>query len=152
MSLDDAFGSKVKIVQALRRANQPLILHHIAKRSKMSDQLVSYQLEPLIEWGIVTSSIIEDKTVYQLQEPYYDEHALEKLSTKLLPYMSSISERMDFSQVKGSTTEAVVKNLFMFMRLFETEIEKSFSRSKIRAKDIKECLNKSLIEAEPKLI
>ena len=136
MTLEDAFDSKVKIVQALRRANQPLILHHIAKRSKMSPQLVSYQLEHLIEWGIVTSSVSEDKTFYQLQEPYYDEQALEKLSKKLLPYMFSISEKMEFAQVKGSTTEAVVKNLFMFMRLFETEIEKSFSRSKIRNKKL----------------
>ena len=136
MTLNDAFDSKVKIVQTLRRANEPLILHHIAKRSKMSPQLVSYQLEHLIEWGIVTSSVSEDKTFYQLQEPYYDEQALEKLSNKLLPYMSSISENMEFAQVKGSTTEAVVKNLFMFMRLFETEIEKSFSRSKTHNKEL----------------
>lgn len=129
LSLNDAFGSKVKIVQALRRANQPLILHQIAKRSKMSHQLVSYQLEQLVEWGIIIASINGDKT-YQLQKPYYDEKALEKLSIKLLPYMKMISDKMDFSQVKGSTTEAVVKNLFMFMRIFETEIEKTFAKSK----------------------
>ena len=130
MSLNDAFDSKVKIVQALRRANQPLILHHIAKRTRMSPQLVSYQIEQLIEWGIVTTNIDEEKTVYQLQEVYYDNQALEKLSKALLPYMIKISENMDFSQVKGEATEAVVKNLFMFMRLFETEIEKSFAKNK----------------------
>jgi len=130
LSLNDAFDSKTKIVQALRRANEPLILQHIAKRSRMSHQIISYQLEKLIEWGIITSFVDEDKTYYQLQKPYYEEQALEKLSTKLLPYMKGISEKMDFSQVKGSTTEAVVKNLFMFMRLFETEIEKTFAKSK----------------------
>lgn len=129
-SLEDAFNSKVKIVQALRRANEPLILHHIAKRSRLSPQLVSYQLEHLIEWGIVTSTVDGEKTYYQLQKLYYEDQALEKLSVTLLPYMRSISGKMDFSQVKGSTTEAVVKNLFMFMRLFETEIEKTFSKSK----------------------
>lgn len=127
MSLNDAFGSKVKIVQALRRANQPLILHQIAKRSRMSHQLVSYQLEQLVEWGIIIASVNGDKT-YQLQKTYYDEQALEKLSIKLLPYMKAISDKMDFSQVKGSTTEAVVKNLFMFMRIFESEIEKTFAK------------------------
>ena len=129
MSLEDAFASKVKIVQALRRANMPLILLHIAKRSRMSPQLVSYQLEHLVEWGIVTATVEGEKTYYQLQEAYYDDQALEKLSKALLPYMVKISEKMDFSQVKGSTTEAVVKNLFMFMRLFETEIDRTFSRS-----------------------
>ena len=137
MSLNDAFDSKVKIVQALRRANQPLILHHIAKRTRMSPQLVSYQIEQLIEWGIVTTNIDEEKTVYQLQEVYYDNQALEKLSKALLPYMIKISDNMDFSQVKGEATEAVVKNLFMFMRLFETEIEKSFAKNKPAAIDTK---------------
>ena len=135
MSLNDAFDSKTKIVQALRRANEPLILQHIAKRSRMSHQIISYQLEKLIEWGIITSFVDEDKTYYQLQKPYYEEQALEKLSTKLLPYMKGISEKMDFSQVKGSTTEAVVKNLFMFMRIFETEIEKTFAKKQSRTID-----------------
>lgn len=145
MILNEAFDSKVKIVQALRRANQPLILHHIAKRSRISRQLVSYQVEQLVEWGIITTSVIEDRTYYQLQTPYYDDQALEKLSTKLLPYMRSISDKMDFSQVKGEATEAVVKNLFMFMRLFETEIEKSFAKNKPKSIDGKSCLRQPLI-------
>jgi len=140
LSLNDAFDNKVKIVQALRRANSPLILQHIAKRSRLSHQIVSYQIEKLIEWGIVTANVEVEKTFYQLQNPYYDEQALEKLSTKLLPYMKGISEKMDFSQVKGSTTEAVVKNLFMFMRIFETEIEKSFAKSKPKSIDSKQDL------------
>jgi DNA-binding HxlR family transcriptional regulator len=137
LSLNDAFDSKVKIVQTLRRANEPLISHQIAKRSKISPQLVSYQLDNLIKWGIVTTSIEEEKTFYQLQEVYYDNQALEKLSKALLPYMTKISANMDFSQVKGEATEAVVKNLFMFMRLFETEIEKSFAKNKSTAIDSK---------------
>lgn len=151
MILNEAFDSKVKIVQALRRANEPLILQHIAKRSRTSRQLVSYQVEQLVEWGIITTSVIEDKTYYQLQKPYYDDQALEKLSTKLLPYMRNISDKMDFSQVKGSTTEAVVKNLFMFMRLFETEIEKSFAKSKSKSIDVKQDLRQPLILNTPKV-
>ncbi len=149
--MNEAFDSKVKIVQALRRANEPLILQHIAKRSRTSRQLVSYQVEQLVEWGIITTSVIEDKTYYQLQKPYYDDQALEKLSTKLLPYMRNISDKMDFSQVKGSTTEAVVKNLFMFMRLFETEIEKSFAKSKSKSIDVKQDLRQPLILNTPKV-
>lgn len=130
MSLNDAFDSKVKIIQALRRANEPLILQHIAKRSRMSPQSVSYQLEKLIEWGIVTSKSIDEKTVYQLQQPFYDEQALEKLSNALIPYMKKMGKNLDFSQIKGESTEAVIKNLFMLMRLFESEIEKTLPKAK----------------------
>lgn len=136
MSLEDAFASKVKIAQVLRRAKEPLISHQIAKRCKLSPQLVGYQLERLIEWGIVTTVVEEEKTLYQLQEPYYEDQALERLSEALIPFMEKISAKMEFSQVKSDEAEAVVKNLFMFMRLFETEIEKTFNKTKAIPKTI----------------
>ncbi|MCJ7632850.1 winged helix-turn-helix domain-containing protein [Candidatus Bathyarchaeota archaeon] len=124
MSLDEVFSSKIKIIQTLRRAGKPLIAQHIAKRSRLSPQLVSYHIGQMVEWGIITASSFEDKTVYQLQKAYLDEQLLEDLSALLILYMQKMSKNMDFSQIKGSTTEAVIRNLFLFIRLFETEIEK----------------------------
>lgn len=128
MNLEELFSSKIKIVQTLRRAGKPLIAQHIAKRSRLTPQLVSYQLEQMVDWGIVTTSNIEDKTFYQLQKPYCNEGLLEILSDMLIPYMNKISVQMDFSQIKISPTEAVIRNLFVFLRLFETEIEATFER------------------------
>lgn len=122
MSLE--FASKIKIIQTLRRAEKPLIAQHIAKRSRLTPQLVSYQLEQMVDWGIVTASDVEDKRFYQLQKPYCDEEILENLSETLIPFMSKIGSQMDFSQIKVSSTEAVIRNLFMFLRLFETEIDR----------------------------
>jgi len=99
-------------------------MHHVAKRSRMSVQLVSYHLEQMLEWGIIVASTDEDKTVYTLQEAYYEDELLEDLSTMFIPYMNNMREGMDFSQIKVSSTEAVIRNLFMFLRLFQTEIEK----------------------------
>ena len=124
MSLNEVFASKIKIVQTLRRAEKPLIAQHIAKRSRLTPQLISYQLEQMVDWGIVTKSNSEDKTFYQLQKPYCNEELLETLSDMLIPYMKKMSAGMDFSQVKVSTTEAIIRNLFMFLRIFEAEIEK----------------------------
>jgi hypothetical protein len=78
----------------------------------------------MVDWGIVTASDVEDKRFYQLQKPYYDEEILENLSETLIPFMSKIGSQMDFSQIKVSSTEAVIRNLFMFLRLFETEIDR----------------------------
>lgn len=124
MSLNEAFASKIKIIQTLRRAGQPLIARHIANRSRLSPQLVSYHLEQMVQWGMIITSSSEDKTFYHLQKAYWDDQLLEDLSLMLVPYMEKMSRGMEFSQVKVSTTEAVIRNLFMFLRLFETEIQK----------------------------
>lgn len=124
MTLEDVFSSKIKIIKTLRRAGEPLIAQHIAKRSHLTPQLISYQLEQMVDWGIVTKSSVEDKTLYRLQKPYCDEELLEILSNMLIPYMKKMITGMDFSQVKVSTTEATIRNLFMFLRIFESEIEK----------------------------
>ena len=130
MSLNDFFDSKIKIIQALRRAKGPLIMHHVAKRSHLSVQLVNYHIAQMLEWGIIVASQSEDKTVYTLQNAYYEDQLLEDLSQMLIPYMNKMREGMDYSQIKVTPTEAVIRNLFMFMRLFQTEIEKNPSEKK----------------------
>jgi len=124
LSLNEAFASKIKIIKALRRAGEPLIAQHIAKRSRLTPQLVSYHLEQMVEWGMIITSTSEDKMFYHLQKAYWNDQLLEDLSQMLIPYMKKMSKAIDFSQVKVSTTEAVIRNLFMFLRLFETEIVK----------------------------
>lgn len=124
MSINDFFDSKIKIIQALRRADGPLIMHHVAKRSHMSVQLVRYHIEQMLEWGIIVASTDKDKTVYTLQEAYYEDQLLEELLAIIIPYMEKMSENMDFSQIKVPSSEAVIRNLFMFLRLFQTEIDK----------------------------
>ena len=123
-ALNDLFSSKIKIIQVLRRANGPLIMHHVAKRSHMSIQLVKYHIHQMLEWGIITASTDEEKIVYTLQEAYYENQLLEDLLNIIIPYMEKMSQTMDFSQIKVPETEAVIRNLFMFLRLFQTEIEK----------------------------
>jgi len=125
LSLNEVFASKIKIIQTLRRAGEPLIAEHIAKRSRLSHQLVRYHLEQMVQWGMIITSNSEDKTFYHLQKAYWNDQLLENLSVMLIPYMEKMSRGLDFSQVKVSTTEAVIRNLFMFLRLFETEIDKS---------------------------
>jgi len=124
LSLEEAFASKIKIIQTLRRAGEPLIARHIAKRSRLSPQLVSYHLQQMVEWGMIITSNVEDKTFYYLQKAYWNDQLLEDLSIMLIPYMKKMSKNMDLSQVKVSSSEAIIRNLFMFLRLFETEIEK----------------------------
>jgi len=123
-ALNDLFSSKIKIIQVLRRADGPLIMHQVAKRSRMSVQLVNYHVEQMLDWGIIVASTSEEQTVYTLQEAYYEDQLLEDLLDMIIPYMEKMSKSMDLSQIKVPATEAVIRNLFMFLRLFQTEIEK----------------------------
>ena len=123
-ALNDLFSSKIKIIQVLRRADGPLIMHQVAKRSRMSVQLVNYHVGQMLDWGIIVASTSEDKAVYTLQEAYYEDQLLEDLLDMIIPYMEKMSKSMDLSQIKIPETEAVIRNLFMFLRLFQTEIEK----------------------------
>ncbi len=136
MSLEEAFTSKIKIIQTLRRAGEPLIAQHIAKRCRLSPQLVSYHLEQMVQWGMIITSNAEDKTFYHLQKAYCNDQLLEDLSVMLIPYMKKMSKNMDFSQVKVSPSEAVIRNLFMFLRMFEAEIEKTSSNQSHAVKPI----------------
>lgn len=90
----------------------------------MSVQLVNYHVDQMLDWGIIVASTSEDKTVYTLQEAYYENQLLEDLLDMIIPYMEKMSKSMDFSQIKVPEAEAVIRNLFMFLRLFQTEIEK----------------------------
>ena len=112
----------------MRKSGDPLIAQHIAKRSHLYPQLVRYHLTQMVEWGMITTLTVEDKTFYQLQKPYYDERLMDVLTEMLIPYMQAMSEDMDLSQAKIPISEAVIRNLFMFLRMFEAEIDEAFSK------------------------
>lgn len=124
----DFFTSKITIIEAMQKANKPLILQHIAKRSKLDPQLVVYHMKQMIAWGIAgtvqSPDLSDDKTYYVLQPAYYDEGWLESLFALITPYITALKEQIDFEQATVDPAKAVVRNLSMFLRLFERKIDK----------------------------
>lgn len=124
MNLKDFFTSKISIIEAMQKARKPLILQHIAKKSRLTPQLVSYHLKLMIEWGIINVYQEQEKTLYVLQAAYYDEGWLEALCAVMTPYLKAMSRDMDLSQIQVQPAKALIRNLAMFLRLFEKKIEK----------------------------
>jgi len=124
--MQDFFTTKIQIVKALQKADKPLILQHISELSKVSTQLTAYHMKQMVEWGIAGTVEVngDDKTYYMLQPAYYDRKWLEALFALLLPYLKSMKKQMDFSGTKVDSSKAIVRNLSMFLRLFEEKIEK----------------------------
>lgn len=123
----DFFTSKIPIIEAMQKANKPLILQHIAKRCELDPQLVSYHMKQMIMWGIAgtveSPDLSDDKTYYVLQSAYYDQRWLESLFALITPYITALNEQIDFDQATVEPAKAVVRNLSMFLRLFERKIE-----------------------------
>jgi len=122
----DFFTTKIQIIETMQKAGKPLILQHIAKRSKLTPQLVSYHMKQMIQWGIAgtvqSPDFTDPKVYYVLQPAYYDENWLNSLFVLLEPYMKALT--IDFEQTEVGHTKSVIRNLSMFLRLFEHKIEK----------------------------
>jgi len=122
------------IVETMQKADQPLILNHIAKRSKLSPQLVDYHLEQLIKKGLVLLAEEEGKKYYLLQPIFYDENWLDALYTMLTPFVDGMSGRIGFEQfdLEISKERVIINILIMFLKRFEGELEatKLFKTSK----------------------
>lgn len=127
MAPNDFFAPKVRIIEAMQKANKPLINQHIAKLAKITPQLTNYHINQMIEWGIAGTYPIEtdpNNTYYTLQPAYYDKKWLDALYLALTPFAEQLGKDLDLDQAQVDMPKAVVRNLSMFLRLFENKIEK----------------------------
>lgn len=111
----------------MQKAGQPLILQHIAKESGLTPQLAKYQIDQMIQWGIMGEVKPEEdplKTYYMLQPAYYDKNWLNSLYAIMMPYVESLGKMVDTEQASVTPEQVLSKNLIMLLRLFEEEIEK----------------------------
>ena len=122
----DFFTTKIRIVKAMQKANRPIIMEHIAKKTNLTHQLVSYHLKQMVEWGIAGTYPVEQdfgNTYYTLQPPYYDKAWLDALFAALTPFVEEMGKNIDMDQAKVEASQAAIRNLTMFLRLFESKIE-----------------------------
>ncbi|MDD5016012.1 MAG: hypothetical protein PHW73_13120, partial [Atribacterota bacterium] len=82
-----------------------------------------YHINQMINGGIIITHQIEHKTVYQLQEAYYDQKLMDDLTMAIIPFIKRINKKTKYTQISVSETQAIEKNVFMFMRLFQSEME-----------------------------
>jgi predicted transcriptional regulator len=114
-----------KIVRDMQRAKQPLILNHIAKRTKLAPQLVDYHLERLIKDGVALCHEELGEKYYCLQEIFYDNDWLVALYKQLEPFVRDVSSSTVVTdQMEGQRPKAVVNMVIAFLRRFEQELMK----------------------------
>jgi len=107
-------ATKLKVIKCLIKEDNPLILNHIAKKTKLDIQLVEYHIKKLIEEGIVISEISEEKKYYFLCSPFYDRNNMNALYALFTPYVEATVR--DLSE-ETTTTEKQVLNTFMYLLL-----------------------------------
>ena len=107
-------ATKLKIIKCLIKEGNPLILNHIAKKTKLDIQLVEYHIKKLIEEGIAITVTEEGKKYYFLCSPFYDKNNMNALYSLLTPYVKATVK--DLSE-DTATTEEQVLNTFMYLLL-----------------------------------
>jgi len=134
--------TQIKIVGVMQRANNPLILNHIAKRARIAPQLVDYHLEQMIKKGIAYLHTDENGNKYYMLQPiFYDKNWTYALSNQLIPFIQEMSKpgMLVFDQADEKTSvERLIINVFVtFLKRFEEEVEKlDWLHSKLSLKNI----------------
>ena len=107
-------ATKLKIIKILIKADKPLILNHIAKKTNLDIQLVEYHIKKLIGDGIVIIETEEEKKYYYLCSPFYDTNNMNALYSLLTPYVEATVKNLSEDT---ATTEEQVLNTFMYLLL-----------------------------------
>ena len=107
-------ATKLKIIKCLIKEDNPLILNHIAKKTKLDIQLVEYHIKKLIEEGIIIIETEEEKKYYFLCSPFYDTDNMNALYSLLTPYVEATVKNLSEDRL---TTEKEVLNTFMYLLL-----------------------------------
>lgn len=126
--MSKANGVQLRIVAELQRANKPLLLGHIAKRTDISRSLVQYHVQKMLRDGLLLTTEYDGKTWYLLQPVFYDENWLNALYNQLTPFIEEMAagDKVSFEQADVTNDLVVVNVLGVFLQRFQQEVRKQF--------------------------
>lgn len=115
---------KLKIIKCLIKEDSPLILNHIAKKTKHSAQLVEYHIKRMLDQGVIICGCSEGKKYYYLSAPFYDEYKIDALYKYLTPYIETIITEMKDCNDGVVEYETAVFTLKYLLHLFIDDVSK----------------------------
>lgn len=122
MKKKKASDIRLDIVRHLRKADKPLIAHHIAIAIKLRPQLLDYHLKILIKQGIILVTREYGHYYYFLQPYFYLEEAETALMQIMLPWVEEFSKQTEISEQNELTSltksRIVLNNLKYYLDLF----------------------------------
>lgn len=115
--------TRPRILKVMIEAGRPLRLFEIEKLSGMNKTKILNNLNIMISKGIIL--MIEDINIkYYYPQPFFlDDNILEILYGKMKPFVETINENIDYSQLEGDFGKAVVENVQMLLKIFHFDIE-----------------------------
>jgi len=114
----------LQIIRHLKKADRPLIAHHIAKGIKGRPQLVDYHLKKLVEKGVVLITREYDHFYYFLQPSFYMEEAETALMQITLPWVEEFAKLTEKTEEMENKEPAVLNSLYYYFVLFLEDIAK----------------------------
>ena len=123
--------TKLKIIECLIKADKPLILNHIAKKTKLDIQLVEYHIKIFIKEEVINRAVgDDDKNYYYLVAPFYDKDNMDALYSLLTPYIQETIKTLRDNSAE--VTQKGVINTFMYLLfLFIEDIKMDMTDEKL---------------------
>lgn len=121
----DSNDTELKIVLTMIEYGEPLICLHIAKKSKLDQQLVAYHIKNMLEKGILLKEEAENKKYYYLQPVFYDKTAIEMLFLSLTPFVEQFPKGIDFEKCENEDSIKVSSECFQtLLKVFQNRLTK----------------------------
>lgn len=114
----------LKIVEALIKSDEALILQHIAKKIGETPQTTAYNLKKLCDMGIVICIDGGNNKQYLVQPFYYMEDTLNSLYVLLKPFAETINKLLDDCAEKDRL-DYTTNNLELIFELFIKDFKNS---------------------------
>ena len=111
------FKTKLMIIKCLLRADKPLIANHIAKRTRLNPQTVAYQLNKMVENGI----LLKDNDHYHPQDYFSNKELYGAFYSVFHPFVDAIKNSTDSSQMKDDN---ILEILRILVELFMLDLFK----------------------------
>ena len=115
---------RLRIIQHLKKADKPLIAHHIARGTGIGAQLVDYHLKKLVEQGVVLVQREYEHNYYFLQPSFYLEEAETALMKVLTPWIEAFAEATETEEDQDKE-QIVYDNLHYYFQIFLKTSRKS---------------------------
>ncbi len=107
----NSLKTKVKILNCILCSDTPMIAHRIAKTIRLSPQSTTYQLNKMVESGI----LLKENDCYLPQDYFLDDEVKAAFNTLLNPLVKYIRDETNPSQMKDDNILSILRVLVELM-------------------------------------
>ena len=109
----NSLKTRIKILNCILRNNSPMIAHRIAKATRLNPQTATYQLNKMVDNGI----LLKENNYYKPQVYFLDKQVWGAFLEIFNPFVKYIRNNTNPSQMKDDNILSILRMLVELMML-----------------------------------